>query len=261
MSPLRNNWADGDAFTHLDQNEVANAVNAKIDKTLFTAKGDLVAATNSGTPARVAVGTNGQVLVADSSAPAGVTWATGQVVGGYATTIGDGTATSFTITHDLNTLDVMVGIWESATGIEVNCDKARTGPNTVVLTFAVAPGINAYRVAVFGSGNLVTGSGGGGSGGSGGATAGGWLVSSINSAGLLTAVRGVKYILLLRDGAVPTLPTAVNNGSRYLFKNIHTASRTVLTTGGQTIEGQTTMVLSAGASAEVVSDGANWRII
>ena len=50
----------------------ANAIqNAIVD-----AKGDLIAATAADTPARLAVGTNGQVLTADSTAATGLAWAT-----------------------------------------------------------------------------------------------------------------------------------------------------------------------------------------
>jgi hypothetical protein len=49
----------------------ANAIqNAIVD-----AKGDLIAATAADTPARLAVGTNGQVLTADSTAATGLAWA------------------------------------------------------------------------------------------------------------------------------------------------------------------------------------------
>jgi hypothetical protein len=40
------------------------------------AKGDLIGATAADTPARLAVGTNGQVLTADSTAATGLAWAT-----------------------------------------------------------------------------------------------------------------------------------------------------------------------------------------
>jgi len=45
-------------------------------KSTFTAKGSIAAATAASTPANVAVGTNGQVLTADSTAATGVAWAT-----------------------------------------------------------------------------------------------------------------------------------------------------------------------------------------
>lgn len=46
-----------------------------IAPTIVDAKGDLIAASAADTPARLAVGTNGQVLTADSSASTGLAWA------------------------------------------------------------------------------------------------------------------------------------------------------------------------------------------
>ena len=45
-----------------------------INKTILDAKGDLVVASAADTPAKLAVGSDGQVLVADSTAPYGVKW-------------------------------------------------------------------------------------------------------------------------------------------------------------------------------------------
>ena len=50
--------------------------NGAIAKTIIDAKGDLIGATAADTPARLAVGTNGQVLTADSTAATGLAWAT-----------------------------------------------------------------------------------------------------------------------------------------------------------------------------------------
>ena len=47
-----------------------------VAKTIVDAKGDLIAATAADTVARLAVGTNGQTLVADSSTATGLKWAT-----------------------------------------------------------------------------------------------------------------------------------------------------------------------------------------
>lgn len=47
-----------------------------IQNTIVDAKGDLIGATAADTPARLAVGTNGQVLTADSTASTGLAWAT-----------------------------------------------------------------------------------------------------------------------------------------------------------------------------------------
>jgi hypothetical protein len=47
-----------------------------IPATIFDAKGDLIAASAADTAARLAVGSNGQVLTADSTAATGLAWAT-----------------------------------------------------------------------------------------------------------------------------------------------------------------------------------------
>ena len=51
------------------------SVEGGIQPTLLDAKGDLIAAVAADTPARVAVGANGTVLTADSTASTGVAWA------------------------------------------------------------------------------------------------------------------------------------------------------------------------------------------
>jgi hypothetical protein len=72
------------------------------------------------------------------------------VVRKYATTIGDGSSTSITVTHALNTRDVTVGVFDAATYAEVTCDVTHTTVNTLTLTFSLAPSSNSYRVVVHG---------------------------------------------------------------------------------------------------------------
>lgn len=58
----------------------ADAVGA-VTKSTFTAKGDMIAATSSGNPARLPVGSNGTILTADSSQSTGVRWASAPETG------------------------------------------------------------------------------------------------------------------------------------------------------------------------------------
>ncbi len=62
--------------TDLDFAWVAQDDSNAIQNAIVDAKGDLIAATGADTPARLAVGTNGQMLVADSTASTGLSWTT-----------------------------------------------------------------------------------------------------------------------------------------------------------------------------------------
>lgn len=73
------------------------------------------------------------------------------VVRKYAVDIGDDTATSITVTHNLNTRDVTVGVYlATSTYDEVECDILHATVNTVTLLFSVAPTAGQYRAVVHG---------------------------------------------------------------------------------------------------------------
>jgi len=64
--------------------------------------------------------------------------------------VGNGSATSFAITHNLNSRDVVVNVYDNATYDTVETDVVRTDANTVTVSFTVAPTSNAYRVVIIG---------------------------------------------------------------------------------------------------------------
>jgi hypothetical protein len=67
------------------------------------------------------------------------------------TSIGDGSATSYVVTHNLNTRDVIIRVFpNSGEYDDVEVDVQRTSTTTATLVFATAPASNAYRVVVLG---------------------------------------------------------------------------------------------------------------
>lgn len=68
-----------------------------------------------------------------------------------AANIGDGTNAVFTVTHNLNNLDVLVAVYANSGGAEVECDVARATANTVTLTFwGAIPTTNQFRCVIQG---------------------------------------------------------------------------------------------------------------
>jgi hypothetical protein len=69
----------------------------------------------------------------------------------YVTNIGDGSATQFTVNHNLNTRDVTVGVYRNSGNYdEPLVDIEHTTANSVTIRFASAPSSNAFRVVVIG---------------------------------------------------------------------------------------------------------------
>ena len=64
--------------------------------------------------------------------------------------VGNNSATSFAVAHNLNSRDVVVNVYDNATWETVEVDVVRTDADTVTVSFASAPGTNAYRVIVIG---------------------------------------------------------------------------------------------------------------
>lgn len=68
--------------------------------------------------------------------------------GRYSQSIGDGAATSITVTHNLGTTDVLTLVKELSTGTFVICEDSAVTSNTAVFKFNTAPTLNQYRVTI-----------------------------------------------------------------------------------------------------------------
>jgi hypothetical protein len=66
----------------------------------------------------------------------------------YAVSIGDGSATSYTVTHNLGSQDVIVQLYDASSLDTVFADVVRTSTSVVTIDFATAPTANDIRVLV-----------------------------------------------------------------------------------------------------------------
>lgn len=96
-----------------------------------------VTVANGGTGAATAAGARGNL-----SAPGMFTSAA----------IGDGSATTLTVTHNLSNTSPLVQVWDisGANPVAVECDMTATSANAVQLAFAVAPATGSIKCTVLG---------------------------------------------------------------------------------------------------------------
>lgn len=118
----------------------------------FTTFGTSVGVATTSSTGTVTLATQTEVNTGTDAAkavtPATLTsWASAP--GRYTTNIGDGSSTSYTVTHNLNTYDVDVTVClNSGTRDDVQVTVQRASVNAVTILFSAAPTTNQYRVKV-----------------------------------------------------------------------------------------------------------------
>jgi hypothetical protein len=105
------------------------SVEGGIQPTIVDAKGDLITATAADTPARLGVGTNGQLLSADSTTATGLAWTAAPSSGGWTlistTTLAGATTTLSSIPQTYTNLQMVIQGYTGNTGNAV----LRVAPN------------------------------------------------------------------------------------------------------------------------------------
>lgn len=129
---------------------------AAIPKDVATTKGDLVVATASATIARQGVGSNGQVLTADSAVTNGLKWATPSTVVSYTKTTAKAVNTTTTATDLLNAeITIAAGVMGTAGMCRL------TAWGDLLWNVAANPAVPRFQLVLGGTTLLDTGTGSG----------------------------------------------------------------------------------------------------
>lgn len=131
-------------------------LNGTIDSSniIWTVFGSSVPSASEGTAGRIAIATQSEVDAgtSDEKAITPLKLATyAGLIRKFTANFGDGSNTSYTITHNLGTRDVHVSIFPNSGNYDdVIVETRRPSTNAVTIVFASAPSSNAYRVVIIG---------------------------------------------------------------------------------------------------------------
>ena len=140
--------------SNTDLDFVWSADASGIPATIFDAKGDLIAASAADTAARLAVGTNGQVLTADSSTATGLKWAATAAANPSFSLLSTTTltgASTFTITglSGYNTLYMIVRNASAAAASNAMRYRINSNTNNIYRSYGLTiDGNSSYSVAI-----------------------------------------------------------------------------------------------------------------
>ena len=121
----------------------ATTLGSTVVNSSLTTVGTIASGTWAATDVAVAHGGTGASSAGDARANLGV-------MEKVTETIGDGSATSFAITHNRSTTDVVVEVYDASTNDTVFANVTRNSTSQVTVSFASAPATNAYKVVVIG---------------------------------------------------------------------------------------------------------------
>jgi Collagen triple helix repeat (20 copies) len=94
-------------------------------------------------------GTTGQVLAKSSNVDYATAWV--GTISKFAANVGDGIATSFTITHNLGTRDVQAVCYRNSGNFDdIICEIQHTSTTAITLIFETPPSAGQFRVVVIG---------------------------------------------------------------------------------------------------------------
>ena len=138
------NAASGKEFK-INNNSVLSAttLGSGVTTSSLTSVGTIASGTWAATDIAVAHGGTGASTAGDARANLGI-------MEKVTATIGDGSSTSFAITHNRSTMDVMVEVYDASTNDTVFANVTRNSTSQVTVSFASAPASSAYKVVVIG---------------------------------------------------------------------------------------------------------------